>query len=148
MFSFYNLRIRKLYLSFVNNLERDFSSFDLQFIGIHCRPVGRNFQRGVRRLASRIAHLAVGGLGPLKAPRNPGVFGAKSCNLAISRHFIQTFQKSCFSKLIFKIFIKFYTNQDFDSHKMSTLIVLISFQGGGGVRSNPWLRVCIIPRKS
>ena len=27
-------------------------------------------------------------------------------NLAISRHFIQTFGKSCFSKLIFKIFIK------------------------------------------
>ena len=25
------------------------------------RPVGRNFQRGVRRLASRIAHLAAGG---------------------------------------------------------------------------------------
>ena len=69
------------------------------------RPVGRSFQRGIRRLASRVAHLAGG---PLKAPRSPGVFGAQSCNLAISRHFIQTFEKSCCSKLIFKIFIKFY----------------------------------------
>ena len=45
----------------------------------------------------------------------------------------QAFQKTCFSKLIFKIFIKFYTNWDLaDSHKTSTLIVFISFQGGGG----------------
>ena len=29
-----------------------------------------------------------------------GVFGTKSLNLAISKHFIQTFGKSCFSKLI------------------------------------------------
>ena len=42
--------------------------------------------------------------GPLKAPRSPRVFGAKSCNLAISRHFIQTFGKPCFPLLIFKDF--------------------------------------------
>ena len=42
--------------------------------------------------------------GPLKAPRSPWVFGAKSCNLAISRHFIQTFGKPCFPLLIFKDF--------------------------------------------
>ena len=71
----------------------------------HTRPVGRNFQRGVRRL------------GPVS-------FGAKSCNLAISRHFIQTFGKSCFPKLIFKDFKQL--------NKTSTLIVRISFQGGGG----------------
>ena len=40
--------------------------------------------------------------GPFKAPRNPWVFGAKSCNLAIST----TFGKPCFPL----IFIKFYTN--------------------------------------
>ena len=45
-----------------------------------------------------------GGLALLKAPRSPRVFGAKSCNLAISRHFIQTFGKPCFPLLIFKDF--------------------------------------------
>ena len=55
------------------------------------RPVDRNFQRGVRSIRQGI-------WGPLKAPRSPWVhvFGAKSCNLAISRHFIQTFGKPCF----------------------------------------------------
>ena len=47
------------------------------------RPVGRNFQRGVRSIRPGV-------WGPFKAPRSPWVFGAKSCNLAISRHFIQT----------------------------------------------------------
>ena len=37
-------------------------------------------------------------------PRSPWVFDAKSCNLAISRHFIQTFGKPCFPLLIFKDF--------------------------------------------
>ena len=69
------------------------------------RPVGRNFQRGVRRLASGVAHLALRGAitarvwGSLKAPSNPGAFGSKSCNLAISRHFIYTFGKSCQIKI-------------------------------------------------
>ena len=31
-----------------------------------------------------------------------GVYGSKSCNLAISRHFIQTVGKPCFPLLIFK----------------------------------------------
>ena len=55
------------------------------------RPKGRNFHMGVRRLPLRVAHLASqgatlrqGAWGPLKAPRSPWVFGAKSCNLAIS----------------------------------------------------------------
>ena len=53
----------------------------------------------VRQLTSRVPHLAAGG------PRSPGVFGAKSCNLAISSHLtIQTFGESFFSKLIFKDF--------------------------------------------
>ena len=60
-----------------------------------CRPVGRNFQRGVRSIRQGV-------WGPLKAPRGPWVFGAKSCNLAISRHFIQTFGKPCFPLLIFR----------------------------------------------
>ena len=78
---------------------------------IYVRLVGRNFQRGggggVSRQASRVAHLAAGSLGALSDPRSPGVFGAKSFNLAISRHFIQTFRKSRFS------IFKFYTNKDF-----------------------------------
>lgn len=37
--------------------------------------------------------------------RGSGVFSAKSFKLAISRHFIQTFGKSCFPKLIFKNYI-------------------------------------------
>ena len=49
-----------------------------------------------------------GGLGPLKAPRSPWVFAAKSCNLAISRHFIQTFGKPCFPLLSFKDFHQIY----------------------------------------
>ena len=61
------------------------------------RPVGRNFQRGVRSIRPGV-------WGPLKAPRSPWVFGAKSCNLAISRHFIQTLVKPCFPLLIFKDF--------------------------------------------
>lgn len=39
------------------------------------------------RIARRDA-IAAWGLGPLKVPRSPGVFCAKSCNPAISRHFI------------------------------------------------------------
>ena len=61
------------------------------------RPEGRNFQRGVRLIRQGV-------LGPLKAPRSPWVFGAKSCNLTICRHFIQTFGKTCFPLLIFKDF--------------------------------------------
>ena len=91
---------------------------------IMCRPVGRNFQkgRGGGGSSTRIASRAARG-------RGSGVFGAKSCNLAISRHFYQNFGKSCFSKLIFKIFIKFYINKDFDKHKTSTLMVQIPATG-------------------
>ena len=42
--------------------------------------------------------------GQLKSLRSPWVFGAKSSNLAISRHFIQTFGKPCFPLLILKDF--------------------------------------------
>ena len=35
------------------------------------RPVGRNFQRGVRRLAMRVAHLAAEGLGAAQGPQKP-----------------------------------------------------------------------------
>ena len=68
-----------------------------QSLPSYSRPVGRNFQRGVRSIRQGI-------WGPLKAPRSPWVIGAKSCNLAISRHFIQTFGKPCFPLLIFKDF--------------------------------------------
>ena len=40
-------------------------------------PVGRNFQRGVRRLAKRGA-LTAGGLGAAQGPQKLWVFGAKS----------------------------------------------------------------------
>ena len=63
--------------------------------------------------------------------RSPGVFGAKSCNLAISRHFILTFGKSCFSKLIIKDFHQILDLISHSLNKTSTLIVLICFQGGG-----------------
>ena len=43
-----------------------------------------------------------GGLGAAQGSQKPWVFGAESCNLAISRHFIQTFGKPCFPWLIFK----------------------------------------------
>ena len=76
--------------------------------------------------------------------RSPGVFGAKSCNLATSRQFILTFEKSCFSKLIFKDFHQILDYISQSLNKTLTLIVLICFQGG--VRTNPsnppWLRVC------
>ena len=62
---------------------------------LNSRPVGRNFQRGVRSIRQGV-------WGPLKAPRSPWVFGVKSCNLAISKHFIQTIRKPCFPSLIFK----------------------------------------------
>ena len=51
------------------------------------------------RTASRAPHGA-----RCYCDRSPGVFGAKSCNLATSRHFILTFGKSGFSNLIFKDF--------------------------------------------
>ena len=76
-----------------------------------------------------------GALGPLKAPRSPGVFGAKSFNLAISRHSILTCRNPRFPWLILKSYIKFYTNEDFNSHnlnKTSTLIVFIGVHSGGG----------------
>ena len=57
----------------------------------------QKFSEGVRSIR-------LGVWGPLKAPRSPWVFGAKSCNLAISRHFIQTFGKAFFPSLIFKDF--------------------------------------------
>ena len=64
--------------------------------------------------------------GPWATPRGPGVFGAKSFNLAISRHFIQTSGKSCFQNS------NFTPIRTLISHKISTLIVVhvISFQGG------------------
>ena len=68
--------------------------------------------------------------GPWATPRSPGVFGAKSFNLAISRYFIQTFGKSCFSKL------KFYTNLDFDQSQNVAFKRGNYFSRGGGVRSN------------
>lgn len=49
--------------------------------------------------------IAAGGLGRSRPPRSPEVFGAKSCILAIPTRFIQTFGKSCFSILIFKVWI-------------------------------------------
>ena len=47
-----------------------------------------------------------GGLGVAQGSQKPfsWVFGAKSRNLAISRHFIHTFGKPCFPLLIFKDF--------------------------------------------
>ena len=56
--------------------------------------------------ASRLAgcYITAGGLGSTQGPRSPWVFGAKSCNLAISMHFIQTFGEFCFPKLIVKDF--------------------------------------------
>ena len=101
------------------------------------RPVGRNFQRGVRRLALRVAHLtkrgaiAAGGLG------SPGVFDAKSRILAISRHFILTFGKFCFSKRILQ---DFHTILDLKRHslnKTATLIVPNCFQGWEGGSYEP-----------
>ena len=72
--------------------------FHLSLTSTHSyRPVGRNFQRGVRSIRQ-------GAWGQLKAPRRPWVFGAKSCNLEISRHFIKTFGKPYFPLLIFKDF--------------------------------------------
>ena len=68
------------------------------------RPIGRNFQRGFVDTHRESRTLRQGVLGPWATPRTSGVFGAKSFNLAISMHFIQTYGKSCFSK------IKFYTN--------------------------------------
>ena len=56
--------------------------------------------------------------GPLKALRIPGAFVAK-CNLAISRHFIQTSGKPYFPLLIFKDIHQIYTNQDFDNHSLN-----------------------------
>ena len=78
----------------------DLSRLDLcvkDKISTNYRPVGRNFQRG--------GSLDTAGVwGPLKAPRSPWVFDAKSCNLAISSHFIQSSGKPCFPLLFFKDF--------------------------------------------
>ena len=64
-------------------LEERLSELDVisEKKSVWVRPVGRNFQRGVRSIRQGV-------WGPLKAPRSPWVFGAKFCNLAISRHFI------------------------------------------------------------
>ena len=100
-------------------IKRDIKQY-IQSINqsINCiRPVGRNFQKGVRRGLS------------CYCDRSPVVFGAKSCNLAISRHFILTFGKSCFSKLIFK---DFYEILDFISRSLNKPRVSIWFRWGGG----------------
>ena len=90
---------------------------------INCiRPVGRNFQKGVRRGSS------------CYCDRSPVLFGAKSCNLAISRHFILTLGKSCFSKLIFK---DFYEILDFISRSLNKPRVPIWFRWGGGGATPP-----------
>ena len=39
---------------------------------VYNRPAGRNFQRGVHRLALRVAHLEAGGLGAAQAPEALG----------------------------------------------------------------------------
>lgn len=73
--------------------------------GVYIMPVGRNFQRGMgvgwwvvdwhRESRTSRGAITTGGL---------GVFGAKSRNPAISKHFMQTFGKFCFTQLIFKDF--------------------------------------------
>ena len=83
-------------------------------------PVGRNFQWGGGGGIVDSHRYNSGESGVAQAPRDPGVFGAKSCNLAISWHFIQTFGKFSFSKLIFKDFQIFIKNT-FYSISKSTL---------------------------
>ena len=68
------------------------------------RPVGRHFQRGFVNTHRESRTLRQGVWGSWATPRTSGVFGAKSFNLAIPMHFIQTYGKSCFSKF------KFYNN--------------------------------------
>ena len=68
----------------------------------------QEFPEGGSSTRAKRGALTAGGLGAAQGPQKLWVFGAKSFNLAISRHFIQTFGKSCFSKF------KFYTNKDFD----------------------------------
>ena len=96
-------------------------------------PVDRNFQRGFVDShcdsTPREARCYCG--------RSPGVFGAKSCNLGISRYFILTFGKSCFSKLIFKYFHQIL---DFISHSLNKPLLwqcLFVFKGGGECSYEP-----------
>ena len=71
-----------------------------------------------------------GGLGPLKAPRSPWVFGAKSCNFQTLH---SNFRKALFSITNFWRFSSNFTPiRTLGLNKSSTLIVFISFQRGGG----------------
>ena len=69
------------------------------------RPVCRNFQRGVRRLPSRVAHLAAG-LGATQGPQKPWGIWSKILQSSIFQVLHSNFRKVLF----LKIFIKFYTN--------------------------------------
>ena len=63
----------------------------------------------VCQLASRVAQLASGGPGAAQGSQKPWGIWSKTLR-SIFRFFIQTFRKSCFSKMIFKDFHQFYTN--------------------------------------
>ena len=65
------------------------------------RPVGRNFQRGVRRLALLIAHLAVGGLGAPQGSQKPWGIWSKILQSSNFQALYSNFPKVLFFKTDF-----------------------------------------------
>ena len=63
------------------------------------RPVGRNFQRGVRRHASRVAHLAAGVLGALSDPQKPRGIWSKILQSSNFKALHSNFRKVLFFKI-------------------------------------------------
>ena len=110
-----------------------------QFLNVQKRSIMIQVRRQEFPEGGRICRLAwlQGVWGPLKVPRALGYMYLEQ-NPAIWQFLGTSFNFSespVFQNWFLKIFIKFYINWDFDSYSLntiSTLIVLISFQGGGG----------------
>ena len=78
----------------------DAVSLLVTWIGLRqIRPVGRNFQRGVRRHASQVAHLATGGLGALSDPQKPRGIWSKILQSSNFKALHSNFRKVPFFKI-------------------------------------------------
>ena len=118
---------------------------------IFCRPVGRNFQRGVCRLEQPVVHLAqrgvltAGGFGAAQDPQKLWGIWSKMLKSSNFQALHSNFWKVLFFKTDYMIFTEFYTNLGINFEKNVDFNSAYLFSRGG-VRQNPlnppWLRVC------
>ena len=79
---------------------RSSNMFSTKILITERRPVGRNFQRGVRRHASQVAHLSAGGLGALSDPQKSRGIWSKILQSSNFKALHSNFRKVLFFKIL------------------------------------------------